>query len=89
MCEDDVVKSLTFMIGIGSSPGAPRSSIMFLMSMERSATLRSAKERVSDDAQWWEGAEREWAHTSDDLDIVAGDQLDGLLTLGRRHVVWK
>lgn len=36
------VGQLTFMIGIGSSPGAPRSSIMFLMSMERSATLRSA-----------------------------------------------
>ena len=30
------------MMGIGSSPGAPKSSIMFLMSMERSATLRSA-----------------------------------------------
>ena len=32
------------MIGMGSSPGAPRSSIMFLMSMERSAILRSVKE---------------------------------------------
>ena len=30
------------MMGMGSSPGEPRSSIMFLMSMLRSATLRSA-----------------------------------------------
>ena len=41
------VVSLTFMIGIGSSPGEPRSSIMFLMSMERSATLRSVGEEES------------------------------------------
>lgn len=32
---------LTFMMGMGSAPGSPRSSIMFLMSMERSATLRA------------------------------------------------
>ena len=32
------------MMGMGSSPGAPRSSIMFLMSMERSAILRSVRE---------------------------------------------
>lgn len=35
------MRLLTFMIGMGSSPGAPRSSIMFLMSMLRSAILRS------------------------------------------------
>jgi hypothetical protein len=35
------VRRRTFMMGIGSSPGAPRSSIMFLISMLRSATLRS------------------------------------------------
>jgi hypothetical protein len=33
---------LTFMMGIGSSPGEPRSSIMFLINMLRSAILRSA-----------------------------------------------
>jgi hypothetical protein len=30
------------MMGIGSSPGEPRSSIMFLINMLRSAILRSA-----------------------------------------------
>ena len=32
------------MIGIGSAPGSPRSSIMFLISMLRSATLRAVME---------------------------------------------
>ena len=41
---DGDMARLTFMIGIGSSPGAPRSSIIFLMSMERSAVLRSVVE---------------------------------------------
>ena len=36
----------TFMMGMGSSPGLPRSSIMFLISMERSATLRSRRMSV-------------------------------------------
>ena len=47
---------LTFMIGIGSSPGLPKSSIMFLMSIERSATLRSMKELVRwgcEGGGWW------------------------------------
>jgi hypothetical protein len=35
------VRIRTFMMGMGSSPGEPRSSIMFLMSIERSAILRS------------------------------------------------
>ena len=34
------------MIGIGSAPGSPRSSIIFLMSMLRSATLRAVMESV-------------------------------------------
>lgn len=37
-----MLAGLTFMIGIGSSPGLPRSSIMFLINIERSAMLRSA-----------------------------------------------
>lgn len=36
------------MMGIGSSPGAPRSSIMFLINMERSAILRSVRK-----SQYW------------------------------------
>lgn len=74
-------------MGMGSSPGAPRSSIMFLMSMERSAILRSVRElalcalRMGQD-----GPEYGRAHTSDDLDVVARDELDGLLSLGRHGV---
>lgn len=45
---------LTFMMGMGSSPGAPRSSIMFLMRMERSATLRSARTSVKARSRWSE-----------------------------------
>jgi hypothetical protein len=41
------------MIGIGSSPGVPKSSIMFLMSIERSATLRSAYEVSMSEAGGW------------------------------------
>lgn len=36
-----VKRRLTFMMGMGSSPGVPRSSIMFLISIERSAMIRS------------------------------------------------
>ena len=65
---------------------------MFLMSMERSAILRSVRElalcalRMGQD-----GPEYGRAHTSDDLDVVARDELDGLLSLGRHGVdgcVW-
>lgn len=70
------------MMGIGSSPGAPKSSIMFLMSMERSAILRSV-EGVSE-LSACEGHISE-RHTSHDLDIVRADELDVLLTLGGRH----
>ena len=76
------VKCLTFMMGMGSSPGAPRSSIMFLMSMERSAILRSVTE-LALCAFRMDQNSRESAHTSDDLDVVARDELDGLLSLGR------
>ncbi len=34
---------LTFMMGIGSSPGVPRSSIIFLISIERSAIFCSVE----------------------------------------------
>ena len=67
------------MIGIGSSPGAPRSSIMFLMSMLRSATLRSVKESVY--ARQCKGIGE--VHTAFDLDVVRRHELDFLLTLGR------
>jgi len=67
------------MMGIGSSPGAPRSSIMFLMSIERSATLRSAV-NVSKSCTRSESAVL--ALTGLDLDIVGADQLHLLLALG-------
>lgn len=70
---------LTFMIGMGSSPGAPRSSIMFLMSMERSAILRSEAQLATRSCdKRGDGAK----HTSDDLDIVRANELDLLVTLG-------
>ena len=53
---------------------------MFLMSMERSAILRSEAQlttRSCDNGN--DGAK----HTSDDLDIVRADELDLLVTLGR------
>jgi len=71
---------LTFMMGIGSSPGAPRSSIMFLMSIERSATLRSV---VGVSGSCTASESTGGALTGLDLDIVGADQLDLLLALGR------
>lgn len=67
------------MMGIGSSPGAPRSSIMFLMSIERSATLRSA----GDVSKVLRISRMDGRLTSDNLHVVAGDQLDILFALGR------
>ena len=69
------------MIGIASSSGAPRSSIMFLMSIERSATLRSITLLAK---RLWEVVTM---RTGDDLDIVRAGQLDLLLAF-RCHRVW-
>lgn len=73
---------LTFMMGMGSSPGVPRSSIMFLMSIERSAMMRSTMSvsRASRDGR------RASAHTSLDVDAIGADQ-DDLLVIGGSHVV--
>ena len=73
---------LTFMMGMGSSPGVPRSSIMFLMSMERSAMIRSTIwiSKASRDG------ERARAHTSLDVHAIRADQ-DDLLVIGGSHVV--
>ena len=74
------------MMGMGSSPGAPRSSIIFLISMERSAILRSGRElALCASKMGQDGPEWGRAHTSDDLDVVARDELHGLFSLGR-HV---
>lgn len=70
------------MMGIGSSPGVPRSSIMFLISIERSAMIRSVT-YVSGT-----GRDRRWviAHTSLDVDAIRADK-DDLLVVGGSHVV--
>lgn len=73
---------LTFMMGMGSSPGVPRSSIMFLMSIERSAMIRSTM-CISEAGR--DGA-RASAHTSLDVDAIRADE-DDLLVIGGSHVV--
>ena len=61
---------------------------MFLMSMERSATLRSVEEVSMRCAKRIKMLVEECGLTSLDLDIVAGDQLDLLGSLVGGHVDW-
>jgi len=68
-------------MGMGDSIAlSPISSSMFLMSIERSATLRAA-EKVSFAALH----ERGGALTDGDRNVVIADEGDGLV-VGRRHV---
>lgn len=70
------------MMGMGSSPGVPRSSIMFLISIERSAMIRSATcvSKAGRDGEWAS------AHTSLNVDAIRADK-DDLLLIGGSHVV--
>ena len=61
---------------------------MFLMSMERSATLRSVEEVSMRCAKRIKVLVEECGLTGLDLDIIAGDQLDLLGSLVGRHVDW-
>jgi hypothetical protein len=83
-CDVTVRGRLTFMMGIGSSPGVPRSSIMFLISIERSAMIRSGTwvSKAGRDGGWVCG------HTSLDVDAIRADK-DDLLIVGGSHVMMK
>lgn len=70
------------MMGMGSSPGVPRSSIMFLINIERSAMIRSAT-CVNRTAKYGRCAK---VHTSLDVDAIRADK-DDLLVVGGSHVV--